>query len=146
MTKYHKERVCTECQCTYIPTGPSQKRCTPCAAAKQRERVRLANQDLRRRQGKRVGTGSGAHNTPGELHPQWKGGEGKFEQELAPAYYRKTRYCERCAVDLIDAAPAMRCVHHRDHNRKNNVEDNFELLCKRCHQVEHECWKNLPNQ
>ena len=39
----------------------------------------------------------------------------------------------------------MRAVHHKDHNRKNNVESNFELLCKRCHQVEHECWKNLTN-
>lgn len=36
-------------------------------------------------------------------------------------------------------------MHHKDHNRKNNREENFELLCKRCHQVEHECWKNLPN-
>ena len=82
----------------------------------------------------------------GEAHPQWKGGEGKFQQVLAPAYYRKVRYCERCDTDLLGATPAMRAVHHKDHNRKNNVEENFELLCKRCHQVEHECWKNLPNQ
>jgi hypothetical protein len=32
-------------------------------------------------------------------------------------------------------------VHHRDHDRSNNVDENFELLCKRCHQIEHECHK-----
>ena len=145
MATNHKVRNCIGCGVTYCPTGPAQKRCAPCSADKQRERVRLANQDLRRRQGKNVGTGSGAHNTPGELHPQWKGGESSFVNVLGPAYYKKIRHCERCAIDLLDAPPAMRAVHHKDHNRKNNVESNFELLCKRCHQVEHECWKNLPN-
>ena len=145
MATNHKDRNCIDCGITYNPTGPAQKRCAPCSAAKQRERVRLANQDLRRRQGKNVGAGRGAHNTPGELHPQWNGGERKFVQVLGPAYYKRTRYCERCGLDLVDAPPAMRAVHHKDHNRKHNVESNFELLCKRCHQVEHECWKNLPN-
>ncbi|WP_425512192.1 HNH endonuclease [Xanthomonas translucens] len=64
---------------------------------------------------------------------------------LAPAYYAKVRYCERCRKDLLGLPPAMRAVHHKDHNRKHNEERNFELLCKRCHQVEHECWRNLPN-
>ena len=33
-------------------------------------------------------------------------------------------------------------THHRDHNHQNNPKDgqNWELLCKRCHQVEHKCW------
>ena len=145
MATNHKDRTCIECGVTYAATGPAQKRCKPCGKDKQRERVRLANQELRRKQGKNVGVGRGGHNTPGELHPQWKGGESKFGQVLAPAYWKKVRYCERCNEDLAHAAPAMRAVHHIDHNRKNNVESNFELLCKRCHQVEHECWKNLPN-
>lgn len=140
MATNHKDRQCIDCGVTYNPTSPAQKRCGPCAAAKQRERVREANQRLRERQGKNVGVGRGAHNTTGELHPQWAGGERKFGEVLAPAYWRKVRYCERCAVDLKDAPPAMRCVHHKDHNRKNNDDSNFELLCKRCHQVEHECW------
>lgn len=146
MAKYHKDRTCIECGTTYTPTSPAQKLCSPCGVTKQRERVRIANQELRRKQGRNVGNGRGAHNTMGESHPQWKGGEGKFQQVLAPAYYRKVRYCERCGTDLLGAPPPMRAVHHKDHNRKNNAEENFELLCKRCHQVEHECWKNLPNQ
>jgi 5-methylcytosine-specific restriction endonuclease McrA len=35
-------------------------------------------------------------------------------------------------------------VHHRDHNHANNVDSNFELLCKSCHQKEHDCQSNLP--
>lgn len=144
--KLFEPRCCVSCGVTYDPTGPAQKRCPACAADIQRERVRVANQEARRKAGKRVGVGRGAHNTPGELHPQWRGGESKFVSVLAPAYWRKVRYCERCAKDLQDAPPHMRCVHHKDHNRKNNDESNFELLCKRCHQIEHECWKSLPGQ
>jgi 5-methylcytosine-specific restriction endonuclease McrA len=35
-------------------------------------------------------------------------------------------------------------VHHKDRNRSNNEISNLEVLCARCHRIEHECWKNLP--
>ena len=132
---------CSECLGEFDKTGRNQKRCKPCASVKQREQIAAAAV----RTGKHTGTGSGAHNTPGELHPHWAGGERKFGQVLAPAYFEKVRYCEQCSIDLLGVLPAYRCVHHIDHNRKNNAESNFELLCKRCHQIEHECWLNLPN-
>lgn len=137
---------CTDCHTTVLRTGRNQKRCPVCAKARAAQQRRVASARWRAARGGRVGVGSGAHNTPGELHPQWAGGERKFGQVLAPAYYQKVRYCERCNEDLLDAPPAFRCVHHKDHNRKNNVESNFELLCKRCHQIEHECWNafNAP--
>lgn len=28
-------------------------------------------------------------------------------------------------------------AHHKDHNRNNNKLDNFEILCKKCHQNHH---------
>lgn len=31
--------------------------------------------------------------------------------------------------------------HHKDHDRTNNTIENLSLLCKRCHQIEHECCK-----
>lgn len=34
-------------------------------------------------------------------------------------------------------------VHHKDENRQNNDISNLEKLCKRCHQIEHDCQKNL---
>ena len=39
--------------------------------------------------------------------------------------------CNRCnsKVNLL--------AHHIDHNRKNNKLENFEILCKRCHQEHH---------
>ena len=135
--------VCLDCQETVERTGANQKRCKACAKKKQKAAVRAWMTDPLKNP-KYTGTGSGAHNTLGAAHPQWKGGERRFGQVLAPAYFKKQRYCERCGKDLIDSAPSERCVHHIDHDRKNNVESNFELLCKRCHQLEHECWLALP--
>lgn len=131
--------ICCTCKVEFPKTGRNQKRCPPCAKSAQAEAIHA----WAVRTGKFTGSGSGAHNTPGRSHPQWRHGERAFEQRMAPDYWRRTRYCERCRVDLVDAAPEFRCVHHRDHDRSNNVESNFELLCKRCHQVEHECWNNF---
>lgn len=139
-----KTFVCIDCGETHEKTGRNQKRCEFCGpiarAATTKKWMRDPSKNNRF-----TGTGSGAHNTPGEAHPMWNGGESKFVQVLAPAYYQRVRYCERCSIDLKGVSPAMRAVHHKDHNRKNNDESNFELLCKRCHQIEHECWKNFPN-
>jgi len=46
--------------------------------------------------------------------------------------------CERCgsASHLI--------VHHRDEDIANNDLANLETLCRRCHQMTHRCWENLP--
>lgn len=90
-----------------------------------------------------TGKGPGAHNTPGEKHPQWKTGQRAFSQRMSPEYREKVRYCEFCNTDLIDAPSHNWCVHHIDHDRDNNTEDNFQLLCKRCHQIEHKCWENF---
>lgn len=141
-----KTIVCIDCARTVERTGPAQKRCPDCRPVANKANQKVAAKRWAVNTGRFKGTGPGAHNTPGDLHPQWNGGERKFGQTLAPAYYKRVRYCERCGLDLVDAAPEFRAVHHKDHNRKNNVESNFELLCKRCHQLEHECWLNLPNQ
>ena len=54
--------------------------------------------------------------------------------------YRRHRgpCCERCGSTF------KLLVHHKDEDRYNNAIDNLETLCKRCHQIHHECWKNLP--
>lgn len=51
------------------------------------------------------------------------------------------RYCEHCNIDLKDATHYMWVVHPKDHNKYNYSRDNLVLLCKRCHQIEHQCWK-----
>lgn len=59
-----------------------------------------------------------------------------FRQELK----EQIRYCQHCSVDLSEATHYMWVIHHKDHNHYNNELDNLELLCKRYHQIEHECW------
>jgi hypothetical protein len=41
--------------------------------------------------------------------------------------------CERCGskIKLV--------VHHKDHNRRNNILDNLEILCSLCHVRHHVC-------
>lgn len=70
----------------------------------------------------------------GTDNPMWVDGR-------SPYSYRKQLKdaCERCGANenLL--------VHHRDENRRNNDPMNLETLCKRCHQIEHRCWENLPD-
>lgn len=48
--------------------------------------------------------------------------------------------CERCGTHIDDSVRGTWAGHHKDHNRQNNTKDNLEVLCKRCHQIEHRCW------
>lgn len=57
----------------------------------------------------------------------------------------KPPYCEQCHVFIDYLNTYKWCVHHKDHNRTNNTLENLELLCKRCHQLEHGCMFHLPN-
>ncbi len=43
------------------------------------------------------------------------------------------KMCERCSYDIYQILQ----VHHRDKNRKNNNQENLELLCPNCHAKEH---------
>lgn len=50
---------------------------------------------------------------------------------------KERKYCNRCNKYLLNLNRFEWCVHHIDHDRTNNTEENFELLCKACHQAEH---------
>jgi hypothetical protein len=84
-----------------------------------------------------------AQNTKkfGKDNPAFKNGSGA-------QFYRREAF-------KIHGAKCMRCgaeksllVHHIDGNRKNNPLDgsNWEVLCKRCHQLHHECITRLPSR
>ena len=42
--------------------------------------------------------------------------------------------CERCGYDKHIAGIV---IHHKDRNRENNTDDNLEVLCAICHNIEH---------
>ena len=76
----------------------------------------------------------------GEAHWNYKDGSYTYETIRQEIKQQKGE-CERCALDLSEATHYEWVVHHKDHDHYNNRRDNLELLCKRCHQIEHECWK-----
>jgi len=55
----------------------------------------------------------------------------------------KLQQCERCQCSLLNVTSYQWAGHHKDHNSTNNTIINLEVLCKRCHQIEHKCWKQL---
>jgi len=43
-------------------------------------------------------------------------------------------YCDSCGWE---AYPEVLEVHHVDHNRENNAQENLRILCPTCHRVTH---------
>lgn len=71
----------------------------------------------------------------------WNYQKGKYVNETIRREFRNEhRYCEQCKTDLLNANRWQWVLHHKDHNHFNNDPSNWQLLCKRCHQIEHECW------
>ena len=142
-----KTFVCNICgkECTKTTkTGTIPKTCNNPLCQKEMSRRNTAAYRLRKaeREGytDRVGIGKGGGQPKGEESPSYKTGI-KYFHDVSKIIKETRRYCETCGKDLRDADRYHWCVHHIDHDRSNNQDDNFKLLCKRCHQIEHECWK-----
>lgn len=108
----------------------------------QRKKHREYTAAYRARKGliKNPGVGKGGFPHSGKLHPNYKHGF-YVAQTQSRQYKDKVRYCERCGEDLHDATRHKWVMHHKDHNHANHDISNLELLCKRCHQIEHKCWR-----
>jgi len=133
-------KQCEICGKEYIARGKAQKYCDECGPMVKRELARKRQAAYRGRKGCLVGVGSG-NNQSGEKNHMWKGGV---------CAYRTMRndvdHCERCGKPRSSASKWGFVTHHKDGDRTNNSVDNLEVLCKRCHQIEHHCEKNLPNK
>ena len=68
----------------------------------------------------------------GESNNNWKGGI-RYTYYRALAFEEHGKTCSRCGDEGY-------LVHHKDRDRYNNKPENLEVLCKRCHQIEHKCW------
>ena len=115
---------CALCPKEIKPTSNRQMYCEECRKSVTKAKMREYHKRTYVRKG---------YNQRGAANNNWKGGIGMYRE------YKKDT-CEKCpeTANLL--------VHHRDGNRYNNDPSNLETLCKRCHQVEHECHKNLPDR
>lgn len=136
-----KPKKCTECSTIYTPTGRCSKYCISCKEIKYKEIQKRSETKYRIKKGVKVGVGSGGLTGSGKDNFYYKNGIACVFAKMRRSIKEERRYCERCNKDLIEASKYHWCVHHKDHDRTNNVPENFELLCKRCHQIEHECLK-----
>lgn len=113
----------------FIPTGANTKRCPAC----RKQFNRQASRDYHREHYVPKG-----RDQKGPKNNAWKGGS-------SPPYYQRIAfetYGKQCSIDPDHRGVLV--VHHRDHNRKNNDAANLQVLCKRCHQLEHACAERLP--
>ena len=137
------KKICV-CGVAFESTGPAGKYCATCKPI-YKAAVRKGNYERSAlKRGLNYGAGTGNHNN----HPKGEASACYSSGKNIWVAARKTLletigHCERCKKDLRSSKPSERCVHHKDHNKRNNVMENFELLCKRCHQVEHEVWNNF---
>lgn len=81
----------------------------------------------------------------GKEHPSYKTGIADFIR-FREGIAGKEKHCNRCNKDLTNVSRYEWVVHHKDHDRTHNTPSNFEILCKKCHQLEHQCRKNLPHE
>lgn len=136
-------KICN-CGTKFISKGRAGKYCQSCLAIRTKEikeYKRKYSHEYKIARGMIInpGSGSGSATGKGAANHRYKHGKYVFET-LRTEIKEQRRYCERCNKDLIDATHYMWVVHHKDHDHWNHVESNLELLCKQCHQIEHECW------
>lgn len=137
-------RSCLNCGKEFIPTGCNQKFCTiSCRKLFHAESMReyFRRWDIEHGRIKNPGVGRGGSTKTGIDNPNYQTGIGIFADKLRPKIKAERVRCERCNKDLSTVGRYEWAVHHRDHDRTNNDESNLELLCKKCHQIEHDCHK-----
>lgn len=133
-----KQKHCTECATLYQPTGSCSKYCPACRPLMTRKIADAGIKAWNIRTGRFTGEGSGGKL--GTENQNYRHGRTTF---LRWAREKKdlVGLCESCGKDIKHASQYEWAGHHKDHNPKNNVIENLMLLCKQCHQIEHQCWK-----
>lgn len=139
----YKDKLCTECKKSFSPTSKTIMQCPICYPILRKKKNKLARDKHQAKIGKRVGVGSGGLQKErlGELSSSFKTGIGTYRKIMQRNNI--PFICNHCKKDLAGATRYEWCTHHKDQDRTNNDISNLEYLCKRCHQIEHECWKAL---
>jgi hypothetical protein len=130
--------ACEECGITIDKTNaPARRFCCSCAKSIAKRKRKEYSDKHRLKKGVKVGVGSGNNQASGEAHYGYKSGIGLYKRIVKE---RGDTNCNRCGIDIDFSQHYKWVVHHIDHNRKNNTSENLELLCKKCHQHEHDCF------
>lgn len=135
--KKYKPKTCIVCGIDYTPTGNCSKYCKQCSEIKAKESRERGAEAFRRRQGMRVGRGA----RPEKENNMYIHGQCVFRRWAKELKNSDKGFCGDCGKDLRHATHYEWVGHHKDHNRMNNTKENLKLLCKKCHQLEHQCWK-----
>lgn len=126
-----KLMVCADCLMEFVRTGRRQLVCQACAVLRHAKRVykhRVTSGSIRQ-----PGVGVGGGQGSGPMHHSWTTGSGGYRRFGPNA-------CERCG------STKFLCRHHKDHNRRNNAPENIEVVCKSCHQKEHNAAHHLNDK
>ncbi len=129
---------CLLCNIIFIRTGRNHRYCLQCAKLKQKENVSNWQKKYRTLN---PGVGSGGTTGFEKDNPYYRHGQCVFRRWAKERLKQLSFCCERCGSYIDVAHRGSWAGHHKDHNRSNNVKENLEVLCKKCHQIEHECWK-----
>jgi hypothetical protein len=126
----YKPKNCRACHSTYTPTGAASKYCVECGEFRHLWGKWRDARAKTIKAGGNAGVGSGGQNIGGVT--EWN-----YRERLGKEVYEfQNGLCYDCAEEFTFNELLM---HHKDHNRKNNALTNFAMVCKRCHQVEHDC-------
>ena len=145
MRKFN-EKQCVQCGNIYTPLGSSSKFCSlDCRKENYapKQRVWVQKSAIKSGRLKNPGVGKGGMIRSGKEHPSWKNGIGTYKKKGRKRLEEVSFKCERCDSDIDPNKKGTWATHHKDHDRTNNSDENLEILCKKCHQIEHECWKAL---
>lgn len=135
-----KSRHCNECGVEYTPTGTCSKYCPTCRPVITKQIQKEAAKRWATEKGYLNGKGSGSATGVGKANHMYSHGRCVFRR-WAKERKEQVGLCEHCGKDIKNSTHYEWVGHHKDHNPNNNVIENLVLLCKRCHQIEHECYK-----
>lgn len=137
----YKEKTCVVCNTMYIPTGRNSKYCSVCKPAQTKLINKQAVKNWAYKKGILNGKGSGSNTGFEKENHMYSHGQCTFRRWAKELKESDKGFCAHCNKDLRLLTHYEWVGHHKDHNRMNNTKENLILLCKKCHQIEHQCWK-----
>lgn len=129
-------RHCEKCGVPFVPKSHNARFCCDCRKVHEREKAYENWVKRGKPQYKFTGTGKG-YNQSGLNNGNYRNGTGVDWYHEAIKVLPEC--CNRCGAvdDGMHGFMRYLVLHHKDGNHENNDPSNWEILCKRCHQLHH---------